>query len=221
MLNASTVRVVIHNDNANAVPIPALQVWGLTLKNLGGEELWTQDSIRQEQETVRSRFKHRYKLWQYAGYTSIYSDAAQVMADRVVRLYRKELRTVSCSVHILPGSLRAQENALRLRVLTPVRIQHSDYVADKALPLMLVKSVAHRFVNLQHYVDLELEESGDERIASTGDGNGGGGGTTPTAPPNRNPTMEIPSTSKLLAQVRIGQTVSDAAVPFTIVETFD
>lgn len=160
-INASTVEVILNNISASPVAAPAFLLYGTPLQAISSTEHWTSQSIRQDQRTLDSIAKHRYRLYQYGGYDSIYATTADELADRIVIYYRDGLRTVSCTVEV-PADTELQEAAGQLEPLHPIRFKHPDIVA----PInMLIRSINHRYIRKQHFIDLELDENIDDRLS--------------------------------------------------------
>lgn len=160
ILNASSLNLTISNNGAGERPVPGFVVWALPLNILATSEYRTSKAVRDEPATRRSLYIHRYRVFGYAGYQSIYPDTAEKMADWVVRYYRAGIKTIECSVFV-PRDVRLQSEAVKLDPLRKVIISHPDYVEPFR---MLVRTVRHRFVNHHHFIDLILDEDIEGRV---------------------------------------------------------
>ena len=165
VLNGSTVQIRIFNDTNEPKPVPALQLLGIPLNSFTTVEYWTNESTRQHAATQASRRRHRYRQFQYAGYTSIYPQAAQSMANWVVEYYREGIRTATLQVYV-PHTLRAQLDAASLEPLKPITLYLGPEYTTRpggAFVDMLVRTMAHKFIGGEWYVDLVLDENIDDR----------------------------------------------------------
>ena len=161
-LNASTFEVAFRNRGGTPAYVPAFLFLGTKLKTLGATEYWADHAVRTAPETLASIDKHRYRLYSYGGYSSIYGSVARDLANRVVKYYRDGIKTVGCTVFV-PDNVRLQEEAGKLRPLQPVTFQHPRHT--QGTWNMLVRSVSHRYIDHRHFIDLVLDENIDSRLA--------------------------------------------------------
>ena len=160
-LNASTFEVAFRNRGGTPAYVPAFLFLGTKLKTLGATEYWADHTVRTAPETLASIDKHRYRLYSYGGYSSIYGSVARDLANRVVKYYRDGIKTVGCTVFV-PDNVTLQEEAGKLRPLQPVQFTHPR---GNATWNMLVRSVSHRYIDHRHFIDLVLDENIDSRLA--------------------------------------------------------
>ena len=133
--------------------VPAFQLLGAELKHFRTIENWTSQTVREENQTRFSRYLYHQREFSYGGYNSIAVRDAQLLADWVVRYYRKGIKTMTlqlfCSNHV--------QEALRLEPdRTPVRVAH-NYGAG-APEQWIVRSRKRVYRDGHFWIDVVLDE---------------------------------------------------------------
>ena len=133
--------------------VPEFQLLGAELKHFRTIENWTSQTVREENQTRFSRYLYHQREFSYGGYNSIAVQDAQLLADWVVRYYRKGIKTITlelfCSNHV--------QEALRLEPdRTPVRIAH-NYGAG-APEQWIVRSRKRIYRDGHFWVEVVLDE---------------------------------------------------------------
>ena len=147
-LNASTFEVAFRNRGGTPAYVPAFLFLGTKLKTLGATEYWADHTVRTAPETMASIDKHRYRLYSYGGYSSIYGSVARDLANRVVKYYRDGIKTVGCTVFVPDNVRLCRKKPGKLRPLQPVQFTHPR---GNATWNMLVRSVSHRYIDHQAF----------------------------------------------------------------------
>ena len=134
-------------------PVPAFQLLGAELKHFRTIENWTSQTVREENQTRFSRYLYHQREFSYGGYNSIAVRDAQLLADWVVRYYRKGIKTMTlqlfCSNHV--------QEALRLEPdRTPVHVSH-NYGAG-APEQWIVRSRKRVYRDGHFWIELVLDE---------------------------------------------------------------
>ena len=148
---ANLLEIVVTGTAGDAVP--SFQVLGAELKHFRTIENWTSQTVREENQTRFSRYLYHQREFSYGGYNSIAVRDAQLLADWVVRYYRKGIKTMTlqlfCSNHV--------QEALRLEPdRTPVRVAH-NYGAG-APEQWIVRSRKRVYRDGHFWVDVVLDE---------------------------------------------------------------
>ena len=148
---ANLLEIVV--KGAAGADVPEFQLLGAELKHFRTIENWTSQTVREENQTRFSRYLYHQREFSYGGYNSIAVRDAQLLADWVVRYYRKGIKTITlqlfCSNHV--------QEALRLEPdRTPVRIAHS-YGAG-APEQWIVRSRKRVYRDGHFWVDVVLDE---------------------------------------------------------------
>ena len=138
---------------AAGADVPAFQLLGAELKHFRTIENWTSQTVREENQTRFSRYLYHQREFSYGGYNSIAVRDAQLLADWVVRYYRKGIKTMTlqlfCSNHV--------QEALRLEPdRTPVRVAH-NYGAG-APEQWIVRSRKRVYRDGHFWIEVVLDE---------------------------------------------------------------
>ena len=133
--------------------VPAFQLLGAELKHFRTIENWTSQTVREENQTRFSRYLYHQREFSYGGYNSIAVRDAQLLADWVVRYYRKGIKTMTlqlfCSNHV--------QEALRLEPdRTPVHVAHS--YGSGAPEQWIVRSRKRVYRDGHFWIDVVLDE---------------------------------------------------------------
>ena len=151
---ANLLEIVVTGTAGEAVP--AFQVFGAELKYFRTIEHWTSPTVREENQTRFSRYLYHQREFSYGGYNSIALRDAQIMADWVVRYYRKGIKTMTLQL-FCSGSAENVREGLRIQPdRTPVRINHN--YGDAAPEQWIVRSRKRIYRDGHFWIEVVLDE---------------------------------------------------------------
>ena len=151
---ANLLEIVVTGTAGEAVP--AFQVFGAELKYFRTIEHWTSPTVREENQTRFSRYLYHQREFSYGGYNSIALRDAQIMADWVVRYYRKGIKTMTLQL-FCSGSAENVREGLRIQPdRTPVHVNHS--YGDAAPEQWIVRSRKRIYRDGHFWIEVVLDE---------------------------------------------------------------
>ena len=164
-LSATDLEITISHTSGNARPIPRIALVGVSLKSLGVVNYLTSQRVRGDARTVASRIIYRYRRFEYQGYSSIYPQNADQLADWAVEYYRDGIKTIEMASYV-QGLGDQFRDVMRFTPTVPIDLYHPDYYPDHGRFNMLIRSVTHRISGRHHHVVLTLDEDPERRSAN-------------------------------------------------------
>ena len=149
---ASNLIDIILEGTAGAA-VPDFQLLGAELQHFRTIEAWASEDVIQENETQFSRYLYRLREFAYAGYTSIALQDAQLLADWVIRFYRRGLKTITLELF----SSDHVRDAFRLVPDSRTPVEIANY-GGGAPEQWVVRTVRHVFRDGHMWTQVTLDE---------------------------------------------------------------